>query len=240
MSRNRFPLIHRSLHFVDNNTISAEEMVDCVWKLRPCIEKPQANFYVSCDECQSVDEIMVPFKGRSILCMYLPKKPKKWGIKLWGRASPGGILHTFDVYQGKSTGLGGDETHGCGLGNNVVIQLTETLLKKPYKIFAKNFFTNFAMAAELKKVVSSLLASTQRIACMTHHQNLRRSCVRMEAEGHTAVCTRRRKICLVRWLDNKAEALLSTWQNPKKLLCCLSHNIDFEKIILNVTSCHSF
>ena len=72
---------------------------------------------------------MVPFKGRSILRMYMPKKPKKWGIKLWGRASPSGILQTLDVYQGKGTGLGGDETGGCGLGGNVVIQLTETLPK---------------------------------------------------------------------------------------------------------------
>ncbi len=58
------------------------------------------------------------------------KTPKKWGIKLWGCASPSGILHTFHVYQGKGTGLRGDETDGCGLGGNVVLQLTETLQKK--------------------------------------------------------------------------------------------------------------
>jgi hypothetical protein len=29
--------------------------------------------------------------------------------------------------------------------------LTETLPKKPFKIFSDNFFTNFAMVAELKK-----------------------------------------------------------------------------------------
>ena len=56
--------------------------------------------------------------------MYLPKKSKKWGIKLWGRASPNGILHAFDVYQEKGTDLGGDDTDGCGLGGNFVFQLT--------------------------------------------------------------------------------------------------------------------
>jgi hypothetical protein len=109
MSRNRFRLIHRTLHFVDNNMTSDEDKLDHVWKLWPWIQKLQANFsIVSCDEFQSVDEIIVTFKGRSILRMYLPKKPKKWGIKLWGRASPNGILHAFDVYQGKGTGLRGD------------------------------------------------------------------------------------------------------------------------------------
>ena len=120
--------------------------------MRPWIEQLQQKFSnISCDEYQSVDEIMVPFKGRSILRMYLPKKPKKWGIKLWGRASPTDILHALEVYQGKGTVLGSDETAGCGLGRNVVLQLTETLPKKPFKIFADNFFTNSAMAAELKK-----------------------------------------------------------------------------------------
>jgi hypothetical protein len=120
--------------------------------MRPWIEQLQQKFSnISCDEYQSVDEIMVPFKGRSILRMYLPKKPKKWGIKLWGRASPTDILHALEVYQGKGTVLGSDETAGCGLGRNVVLQLTETLPKKTFKIFADNFFTNSAMAAELKK-----------------------------------------------------------------------------------------
>ena len=72
---------------------------------------------------------MVAFKGRSILKMYLPKKPKKCGFKLWGRASPEGFVHDFNVYQGKGTGLGGNDTRDCGLGGNVVLQLTEARLQ---------------------------------------------------------------------------------------------------------------
>ena len=62
MSRNRFRLIHGSLHFVDNNIASDEDQLDRVWKLRPWITKLNLNFSViSCDEFQSVDKIMVPF-----------------------------------------------------------------------------------------------------------------------------------------------------------------------------------
>ena len=85
-----------------------------------------------------------------ILLKLLIHEAKKWGIKLWGRASSSGFLHTFDVYQGKGTGIGEVETKNCGLGGNVVLQLSETLPKKPFKIFADNFFTNFAVAAEVK------------------------------------------------------------------------------------------
>ena len=42
--RNRFQFIHWTLHFVDNNTISADEKLDRVWKLRPWIENLKANF----------------------------------------------------------------------------------------------------------------------------------------------------------------------------------------------------
>ena len=98
MSRNRFCLIHRTLELVDNNTTSDKTKLDRVWTLRPWIEKLNKNFSViSCEEFQSVYEIVVPFIGRFILRMYLPKKSKKWGIKLWGLASPNGILHAFDI-----------------------------------------------------------------------------------------------------------------------------------------------
>jgi hypothetical protein len=64
------------------------DKIDCVWKQQPWIQKLQGNFsIVSCDEFQSVDEIMVAFKGRSILQMYLPKNPKS------GESSYGVVLH---------------------------------------------------------------------------------------------------------------------------------------------------
>ena len=200
---------------MDNNTTTDEDKVDRVWKLRPWIEKLQTNLsIVSCDEFQSVDEIMVAFKGRSILRMYMQKKPKKWGIKLWGRASPSGILHTFDVYQGKGTGLRGDETAGCGLGGNVVLQLTETLPKKPFKIFADNFFTNFAMAAELKK---RGLQYTGTIAANRLHKAPLKSEKELRKDGrgaYSSVYESNNDLSLVRWLDNKAVTLLSTYLGP--------------------------
>ena len=50
------------------------------------------------EECQSIDEIMVPFKGRSTVRQYMPAKPHKMGFKSWGRAGASGIVHDFNVY----------------------------------------------------------------------------------------------------------------------------------------------
>ena len=44
---------------------------------------------------------MVPFKGKSLLRQYMPKKPQKWEFKLRGRSGVSGFLYDFDIYQGK-------------------------------------------------------------------------------------------------------------------------------------------
>ena len=98
-SRNRFEKLMRSIHFVDNLNISEEEKKDRVWKLRPWLSCLRGQFLlVSPEEYQSVDEIMVPFKGKSFLKQYMPNKPHKWGFKMWGRSGISGFLYDFDLY----------------------------------------------------------------------------------------------------------------------------------------------
>ena len=48
------------------------------------------------EEYSAVDEIMIPFKGRSGIKQYMRKKPHKWGFKLWGRAGACGTLLEFE------------------------------------------------------------------------------------------------------------------------------------------------
>ncbi|XP_065675601.1 piggyBac transposable element-derived protein 3-like [Hydra vulgaris] len=98
MGRNKFETILRNIHFV--NKISKEEKADDrVWKLRTWITELRLNSQkISPEEFHAVDEIMVPFKGKSLLRQYLPKKPHKWGFKLWDRSGISGFLYDFDIY----------------------------------------------------------------------------------------------------------------------------------------------
>ena len=125
MARKRFQKLTSYLHIKNNLLASDEEKQDRAWKTRPRIEDLKSNFaIVSPEEFQFVDEIMVAFKGRSLLKHYLPKKPKKWGFKLWARCAVSGYLPTFDIYQGKGTSISnnGDQTDRS-LGGNVVLNL---------------------------------------------------------------------------------------------------------------------
>ena len=91
ISRNRFLQISRCLHFTDNtlfSTARTDPTYDRLWKIRPIIDK----LTQSCIDLynphtwNSIDEAMIPFKGRSMIKQYLPKKPVKRGIKVWVRA----------------------------------------------------------------------------------------------------------------------------------------------------------
>ncbi|GFO03897.1 PiggyBac transposable element-derived protein 3 [Plakobranchus ocellatus] len=103
MTKSRFQaLLLSNLH--DNNEANATEN-DKLWRLRPLIDRLNLNFgkLYNANQCQSIDESMILFKGRSILKQCCPMKPIKRGYKLWIRADTSGYISKFCVYQGKGT-----------------------------------------------------------------------------------------------------------------------------------------
>ena len=65
----------------------------------------------------SIDEAMIPFKGRLSLKQYMPLKPVKRGIKVWECAdSSNGFVCDLEVYTGKQRNGNPEQ----GLGHRVV------------------------------------------------------------------------------------------------------------------------
>ena len=68
----------------------------------------------------SIDEAMIPFKGRSSLKQYMPLKPIKRGIKVWTMADAvTGYISQFEIYTGKK-----GNSPEKGLGSTVVKNLS--------------------------------------------------------------------------------------------------------------------
>ena len=147
--RERFFEISRYLHFVDNSEILPHNhpKYDRIWKVRAIVNMVSETFLHNYNPHMqnAVDEAMIPFKGRSSLKQYMPKKPVKRGFKVWVRAnSLNGYICQFMVYVGKE-----GERVEVGLGQKVVEKLSHELVGGQYHIYFDNFFTGVELAQNL-------------------------------------------------------------------------------------------
>ena len=134
---------------------------------------------------------------------YMPMKPVKRGFKVWVRADAvKGYFCTFDVYVGRPSDGASPE---AGLGERVVLQLSESLRGGNYQLFADNYFTTCHLLETLR---------TQHLyACGTTRSNRREfpgTLKHLSLErGETAFCQRGDLVASV-WMDKKPVNMLST------------------------------
>ncbi len=92
----------RYLLFADNakGLPHTDPSYDKLWKIREIMEviKLRCKEIYTPGKCVSVDESMIGTRGRLSFLQYLPKKPTKWGIKVWVCSeSKTGYIHDFEV-----------------------------------------------------------------------------------------------------------------------------------------------
>ena len=82
MPRNRFQQLLSHLHFADN-AARPPDCQDKVYKIRPLLTSLQTSFKAcwSPHQQMSIDEGMIPYKGRISFRQYMKDKPTKWGYK---------------------------------------------------------------------------------------------------------------------------------------------------------------
>ena len=136
MSSRRFELISQFLHFADNSTKPAD--AGRLYKVQPLLDhfgkKFSELFYPG--QALSLDEAVIPWKGRLQFRTYNRIKPVKYGIKVYALCdSSNGYLLNFDVY--------------CGKGPNIkerVLSLTEKYLNKGHVLYMDNFYNSVTMS----------------------------------------------------------------------------------------------
>ena len=86
----------------------------------------------------SIDEQVIPFKGKHNLKRYLPKNPKKWGYKRWAHAGLLGYVYDFEVDGGldsKRVPTNCDPPAQCGESDFVVLRLSNDLNQFQHELF---------------------------------------------------------------------------------------------------------
>ena len=90
----------RYINFNDNNKDKRkqDENRDRLFKIRPQFEALRQNcLSQEPEEYNSIDEQIIPLKGRSFLRPYMPNKSHKWGFKVFSRNGTSGMLYDFEL-----------------------------------------------------------------------------------------------------------------------------------------------
>jgi len=212
MARNRFENLRANIHFNDNTYCLPNNHPnhDKLFKIRPYIDAIQNNFkMIAPEEFTAIDEIIIPFKGRSVMKQYNKSKPHKWGIKMFALASKSGIIHDFEIYVGKSTIKSSTK---MGLSGDIVIRLSDILPKhKNYKLSFDNWFTSYNLILHLKSlgILSVGTVRSNRIAgCQFENDK------DLKKAGRGTYDTRidtSHGIIGCKWYDNKSVHLISNY-----------------------------
>jgi len=158
MSRDRFVQIKRYLHFSDDSNSPQHDKLHKVRYILNHCRTAFQNEYQPHREI-SVDEAMIPFKGRLSMKQYMKDKPVKFGIKLWVAADAiTAYCHNFEVYVGKGAGIVNND---LGLASNVVIGLTQPIMMKGHVIYTDNFYTSPQLADYLYQLDTYLCGTVR-------------------------------------------------------------------------------
>ncbi|KAH8028972.1 hypothetical protein HPB51_021674 [Rhipicephalus microplus] len=102
MPRNCFDEVISLFHACNNDTEKKKEEdgYDKLYKVRALLSRLNYNFQgaAEMEDCLAVDEMIVPFKGRHSLKVYMNKKPRKWGYKVWTLAGRSGYVYKIELY----------------------------------------------------------------------------------------------------------------------------------------------
>ena len=156
-SRNRFQLLCKFFHTVDNSTLPARDNheYDPTTKFEPVVahSNKKFKFHYSPNQHLSIDESLVGMKSRSALTQYLPnKKHHRWGIKFWMLTDP--ISHyclSFFCYRRAKDQRDRVEIKEKGLAHVVIDKLLNmgNYFMRGYHITADNFFTSITLTRSL-------------------------------------------------------------------------------------------
>ncbi|KAE8277658.1 hypothetical protein D5F01_LYC24345 [Larimichthys crocea] len=104
-----------------------------------------------------VNEQLVPFKGRCRFRQYMPKKPAKYGLKIWATCDvKTSYAWRLQVYTGKEGGRPAEINQGM----RVVLEMMEGL--QGNVITCDNFFTSFGLSEELLRRKLALVGTIRR------------------------------------------------------------------------------
>lgn len=148
MSLEMFKKIHRCVRFDDKSDRIERRVRDKLAPIRFVFDIWAYNlrkWYILSSNV-TVDEQLLPYRGRCPFLQYIPSKPDRYGIKIWAACySSTSYAWNMQIYTGRDRNCRPE----INQGQRVVLDLTEGLENRT--VTTDNFFTSYSLAAELKR-----------------------------------------------------------------------------------------
>jgi hypothetical protein len=215
MPRDRFLNILTFFHLNDNTNYipRGQDNFDPLFKVRPIYDVANQRFLSTYTPKQhiSIDEGMVPWRGRLSFRQYIPNKPDKFGMKLYILCdSSNGYISLFDCYTGRDYDPNPErENHELEEGHSyqVVIGLLRraSLLNKGYMLFLDNYYSSPILFDNLNNqstsAVGTVRLNRKQIPSAVKNANLKKGEVVYRQRGN---------LLALKWKDKRDVSLLST------------------------------
>jgi hypothetical protein len=211
MTRNRFEKLRNCLHITDVNAI--HETNDKIWKVRPLIRKFEERCNeLPLEEYLCIDESMIPFTGHLSIKQYIKSKPNPWGVKIFMLCGESGIIYNSIVYQGSITPVDSELREKFGSTGAIVLYLANRIPSgHGYKVFFDNYFTSIPLLSDLleKRIFAAGTVRRNRLSNCPLKSDAQ---LKKDGRGSCDNCvTKDGKIAVVKWFDNRAVTLASTF-----------------------------
>ncbi|KAM7282123.1 piggyBac transposable element-derived protein 3 [Ixodes scapularis] len=208
MTPKRFFKLRNNLH------IAVSEPSDCqdkLWKVRPFLDSIRARCLdLQLEEEVSVDEQMIPFKGKLSIKQYMRGKPTPWGVKVFALCGRSGQLYDFVIYQGQNS-ISDDLKKAFGLCSGVVLHLAQRIpLGCNYQLYFDNYFTSIPLLRRLKKD-GILAAGTVRTNRLAKCPISGTKAMKKSPRGYSEECVTQDDIVAVSWKDNNCVTIASNF-----------------------------
>ncbi|GLD62735.1 piggyBac transposable element-derived protein 4-like protein [Lates japonicus] len=159
MSLQTFHVLSRVLRFDNRETRVARRVNDKLAPIRDVWDKwvEELPFMYNPGPEVTVDERLVPFRGRCPFRQYMPSKPGKYGIKIWAACdAKNSYAWNMQIYTGKSASGVPEKNQG----KRVVLDMTKGL--QGHNITCDNFFTSYDLGQELLKKKLTMVGTVRK------------------------------------------------------------------------------
>ncbi|KAK7121548.1 hypothetical protein R3I93_022589 [Phoxinus phoxinus] len=159
MSMRAFEIMTRVIRFDNRDTRPAYWRDDKLAAIRKIWDKWVEHLPLMYNPGRevTVDECLVPFRGRCSFKQYMPSKPARYGIKIWAACdSKTSYAYNMQIYTGKPA----DGQREKNLGMRVVLDMSAGL--QGHTITCDNYFTSYALGQELLKRKLGMLGTVRK------------------------------------------------------------------------------